>query len=864
MKSKIYLFSLIIIMFALAAFVTKMDLKYIENKIEKKMEFKKEAGINETENEGDENKEAELKYTRVTDLSPTKQNQIWKNLDAMHKNKRYADDALLLPWSPIGPAGIRNMYSPDILHKFSGRCMLVDFDRNGNFWIGSAHGGLWAGPYIIYPIPYSENLNSLKIGAFATHPSHDSDFYVGTGLFRPANDDKGTGLWRTRDNAGTFVYQNLPEPDVAWFSSIKIHRTNPSIVLAASSHGLFRTSDDGNTWNKIIVGDTSVFDNWQRISDLQLDPVNSDIMYAIRNGFIRGGIYKSTNAGLNWSVLPTGLSNVGNSKVAVCKDFPNILYANVTSNTGWATIGVLKSTNAGGSWSLDTNARSILRNQGFNNVGIGVCPNDPNTVLAGGQFMARSSNGGTVWARVDDQYVHADITSFAWKNNNEVWSTSDGGIFKSTDKGITWTTPDNIMFVSEIFYHSISPSFEIDHAMGLEHNGVCVTHLGGNDYRMTLGGDGGGVAFHPFDTKTVYSTVGVYSTGLPFRVLRSTSGGDYTTWSDISSNIVNPCGQWYNCVKTDKQTPVNIYTNICNTVWRTSNEGSSWTNLNCPTAPGAFIQRMITVTDNGVVFACPQDTGGVNSGKLMVYSGGAWSDRTPPGIGQSQIERVRVQPRSNNVVYALASGENTTANKIFKSTNQGLNWTNITGTGLDDVPMADMVAHPTDPNRLYVGTQGFGFFGTTNGGANWYPWNNGMAKSVRVSEMTYIDSGFVSQRFLIYAATFGRGIYIRDLDDDPSGIGNSSTVAENYSLRQNYPNPFNPMTTIEFNMKKAGIAKMDVYDINGRLISTLFDGYKQEGRQFVKFSGYDMPSGVYFYRFTANGFADTKKMMIVK
>lgn len=80
--------------------------------------------------------------------------------------------------------------------------------------------------------------------------------------------------------------------------------------------------------------------------------------------------------------------------------------------------------------------------------------------------MARSSNGGTVWARVDDQYVHADITSFAWKNNNEVWSTSDGGIFKSTDKGITWTTPDNIMFVSEIFYHSISPSFEIEPCNG--------------------------------------------------------------------------------------------------------------------------------------------------------------------------------------------------------------------------------------------------------------------------------------------------------------------------------------------------------------------------------------------------------------
>lgn len=848
---------------SLLAFIVKSDFKNIEKNFEKKFER-----INEKENESEENEkteseEAELKYRRVTLVSPEKQNQIWKNLDAMHRGHQFRDDNMMLPWSPIGPNGIRNMYSPDFLHKFSGRCMMVDFDRNNNFWIGSAHGGLWAGPFLTVPIPLTDALNTQKIGAFATHPNHDSDYYVGTGLFRPGDDDPGTGLWRCTGNGSTFVHQNLPRSDAAWFSSIKIHRTNPNIVLAASSVGLFRSSDDGNTWSKIIVG--NIFsDTTQRICDLQSDPSNPDIMYAIRNSYY-GGIFKSTNAGLNFTVLPTiGGSDYGNSRIAICKNFPNILYANVTYNN-YTTNGVLKSTNAGSSWTLDTNARAILGKQGFNNCAITVCPNDPNTVIAGGMFMARSTNGGTVWEQVSDDYVHADITSFAWKNNNEVWSTSDGGIFKSVDKGITWTTPDNIMFVSEIFFLSISPSFEIDQAMGLEHNGVCITHLGGSDYRMTLGGDGSGVAFHPFDTKTVYSNVGVFSEGgLPFRWFRSTSGGDFDTWSDISSNIMNPCNYWYQSIKTDKQSPVNIYTNVCGTVWRSANEGSSWTNLNCPTPPGIYIERMITVSDNGVVFVCPSDTGGVNSGKLLVYSGGTWSDRTPPGIGKKQMERVRFQPRSNNVVYALTSGTNSVGKKIFRSTNLGLNWTNITGSGLDDVPLSDITPHPTDPNRLYVGTQGFGFFGTTNGGVNWYPWNSGLPKSLRVSEMAYIDSGFVSQRFLIYAATFGRGIYVRDLADDPSGVENNNTFVKDYSLRQNYPNPFNPMTTIEFTMKKAGPAKMEVYDINGRLIATLFDAYKQEGKQMVKFSGYDFPSGVYFYRFTSGGFTDTKKMMIVK
>lgn len=861
MKSKIHIFSLLIVCAALLAFMIKSDFKNFDFKEKEHKEYKSKEHESE-EDESKENEEAELKNKRTVLVSPEKQNQIWDNLNAMHKGKTFQDDKLMMPWYASGPVGIRDMYSPDYLHKYSGRCMMIDFDRNGNFWVGAAHGGLWAGPYILYPIPVSENLNSQKIGAFATHPAHDSDYFVGTGLFHPYYGDPGTGLWRMKGDGSTFTKQNLSEPNVAWFSSIKFHRTNPNIILVASSHGIFRTSNDGANWNKIIVGDTTL-EQSQMISDLQLDPSNSDIMYAIRSSLRgRSGVFKSTNAGVNWTRLNIANTNMGNSKIAICKNFPNVVYAYITNNISWVPDAIYRSTNSGGNWSQDMSANTMLGGQTYNNASISVCPNDPSTVLVGGQYMLRTTNAGTTWSLVDADYVHADITSFAWKSNTEVWSTSDGGMFKSLDKGATWTTPDNIMFVSEIFNISISPVFELDQAIGLEHNGVCITHGFGNDYRLTKSGDGSGVAYSPSEKNTVFCIVGFFSSGLPFRWFRSTYGGDYDTWSERSSDITNPCGQWYQSVKADKQSPFNLYTNVCNTVWTSDNEGGGWTNLNCPTS--YIIDRMITVNDNGVVFACPSDTGAGPAGKLKVYSGGAWSDRTPPGLGHSQIERVRTAVRNPNTVYALTSGTNSVGKKIFKSTNLGLNWTNISGTGLDDVTMADIVTHPTDPNRVYVGTQGFGFFGTTNGGVNWYPWNNGAQKSVRISEMAYVDSGYVSDHFLIFAATYGRGIYIRDLNDDPSGIGNNSSTVDNYSLRQNYPNPFNPTTTIEFNMKKAGIAKMEVYDITGKIVAVLFDGYKQEGRQITKFNGYSFPSGVYFYRFTTDGFADTKKMMIVK
>ncbi|MBX7045045.1 MAG: T9SS type A sorting domain-containing protein [Ignavibacteria bacterium] len=858
MKFKISLFSLFAAAVFLTAFILKESNDKKENELGKYEIFENE----EKENFENKEKDAELENKRFVNISPEKQNEIWSNLDNYHKNKRSQEDAQLIPWSMYGPAGIRNMYSSDVLQKYTGRCMMVDFDRNGNYWIASAHGGLWAGPFLTVPIPYSENLNTQKIGAFATHPAHDSDFFVGTGLYRPGNDDGGTGLWRTRNNAATFQQQNLPGQTPYWFNSIKFHRTNPNIILAASSEGLFRTSNDGSSWDKIIVGDTTI-ENFQRISDLQLDPSNPDIMYAVREGSIRRGFYKSTNAGLNWNLIYQPATTIRNSRITVCKNFPNILFANIVDLTN-KTFGIAKSTNSGANWSLDTNARAILGNQGFNNCAIGVCPNDPNTVIAGGVFMARSTNGGTEWTQVDDNYMHPDVTSIAWKSNTEVWCTCDGGVFKSTDKGATWFTPDNVMACSEIFYIAISPSFELDQAIGLEHNGVCISHLGGDNYKMTLGGDGSGVAFHPFNTNKVYCSVGVFPTGgLPFRWFKSTSGGDYTTWSDISSNISNPCGQWYQCIRTDKQSPVNLYTNVCKTVWMSTNDGSSWNDLNCPTGP-YFINRMITVSDNGTVFACPNDTGGVNTGKLKVYSGGTWSDRTPNGVGKNQIERVRFSPRNPNIAFAITSGTNSVGNKIFRSTNLGLNWVNITGAGLDDVPMADVVAHPTDPNKIYVGTQGFGFFGTTDGGNHWYKWDNGAPKAVRVTEMTYIDSGFVSDHFIIFAATFGRGIYIRDLSEDPSVIGNNGAIVNDYYLKQNYPNPFNPLTTIEFNMKKGGGVKLQVFDITGKLIATLIDEYRRAGKQITKFSGYDLSSGVYFYRLATEDFIDTKKMMVVK
>jgi len=73
-------------------------------------------------------------------------------------------------------------------------------------------------------------------------------------------------------------------------------------------------------------------------------------------------------------------------------------------------------------------------------------------------------------------------------------------------------------------------------------------------------------------------------------------------------------------------------------------------------------------------------------------------------------------------------------------------------------------------------------------------------------------------------------------------------VPQTYSLEQNYPNPFNPTTNIRFGLPKSGLVKMVIYDVLGRVVTTLVNEYKEAGEYTVDFDASAIASGVYFYK----------------
>lgn len=95
-------------------------------------------------------------------------------------------------------------------------------------------------------------------------------------------------------------------------------------------------------------------------------------------------------------------------------------------------------------------------------------------------------------------------------------------------------------------------------------------------------------------------------------------------------------------------------------------------------------------------------------------------------------------------------------------------------------------------------------------------------------------------------------------------VRQSIKIPAGFSLSQNYPNPFNPTTRIDYSIAKRSHVTLEVFNVLGEKVATLFSGEEQPGKYSADFDGSSLPSGVYFYRLTAGNFTSVKKLMLVK
>ena len=93
---------------------------------------------------------------------------------------------------------------------------------------------------------------------------------------------------------------------------------------------------------------------------------------------------------------------------------------------------------------------------------------------------------------------------------------------------------------------------------------------------------------------------------------------------------------------------------------------------------------------------------------------------------------------------------------------------------------------------------------------------------------------------------------------------NNEKIPVKFNLAQNYPNPFNPATKIEFGITEESRVKIEVFNILGEKVTILTDKFLTPGTYTVDFSAQNLPSGVYFYKLTANNYTKVRKMILEK
>ena len=111
------------------------------------------------------------------------------------------------------------------------------------------------------------------------------------------------------------------------------------------------------------------------------------------------------------------------------------------------------------------------------------------------------------------------------------------------------------------------------------------------------------------------------------------------------------------------------------------------------------------------------------------------------------------------------------------------------------------------------------------------------------------------------------GVYTNDAGGSGGGdvgTGNEDLAPTKFVLKQNYPNPFNPVTQIQYDIDKSADVTLDLFDIRGVKVKTLFSEHHQAGSHQYTLDGAALASGVYFYTMTANGVSKTQKLVLMK
>jgi subtilisin-like proprotein convertase family protein len=506
--------------------------------------------------------------------------------------------------------------------------------------------------------------------------------------------------------------------------------------------------------------------NWQRTlggvaTDLVIHPTQSNTIYAgfpfIASGqqTVPGGVFKSTNGGMNWTPIYVGHIGTNTIKLAVSAAAPQWIYmlsgVNV-NNTSEAIVEI--SPDGGTNWNLRGNA--FDKGQIPYNCYLVAHPTNPNVLLVGTRDIWASNDAGATYFNITrnfnlsgnynppafgatshpDQH-HAYISP---SNPNVVYIANDGGLSRSTDSAATFQSLNATLGLTMFTSIDLHPTNGAISYGGTQDNGS-QKRTGNSSWQEFSAGDGGQTVIDALDPSIVFST---YITHTINRHANNATGNPQTVGS--ANTFGNDRVAFYPPLDGNGVNS-NLYFGTYR-LWISTNRGDTWT------APGGTTD--LTNGGNATLSAIGVGKSNINTiytgssdGKLSVSTNGGtnWTNRSA-GLPNRFIKSIAVHPNDSSVAYVTVSGFD--SGHVFKTTNAGASWTDISGN-LPNIPTNTLLIDINSPTTLYVGTD-VGVFRSTTDGNNWETFNTGMPPVI-ISELDMQTSG------LIQAATYGRGAY---------------------------------------------------------------------------------------------------------
>lgn len=664
----------------------------------------------------------------------------------------------------IGPPVLPQWMSlgPNTIDSMSGRMLGHAFDPTDHrtIWAGSGSGGLWRtsnGGESWQSM--TDELPSLYVSCVAIKPSDRNVMLIGTGVdrYNALALSFGVGVLKSTDRGASWDFTSFSFPVSAGVGTSKLtwHANDNNTVYLAASNGVWKSTNEGNTWTLLKSGSAAT---------IIMNPQSPNYMYTpLRND----GIYRSTNGGTTWSRMENGLPTggiVGLTSLALCKGFPSTLYAGITNSSTFDMLGLYKSTDSGNSWTLLPNAPNVYCYPapnstlciGWANNVIGVSPVNPDLVILGGIRVFRTSNGGATWTWHDwtsngIQYSNAGLTyvdqwdiAYDPVNSDTVYLFNDGGVQKSTNGGLWWNKKNNGLVTGQLFKLASAPSDTNLLIGGFQDHGLQRVNTAGGNTRWFRwsSGDGTFVIIHPTNTNVFYGDL-----FLAFHV-KSTNGG--MNWRTATVNINNGMtepGQFFAPLLMHPVDPNTLYSAGLTKIFRTTNGGALWTPL--ATIPDVY--SMVIDKQNPNILYAHAYTNTSWSVWRSTDAGAGWTQITHPSIPSWRVVDLKVDPSTSGTIYALRNSAFANQDHVKKSTDFGATWTNITAN-LPDVTMSAITISPYSPNQLYVATD-LGVFATTNGGGDWFEFNNGLPLSYAT------DIHYHPLDRTLRLATLGRGVW---------------------------------------------------------------------------------------------------------